>query len=192
MTPVSISPFALALKKIDEHPQQNRQTKITIEKISPEKKERYSSAYLTIKNGVVYLPSQAKVPGWLGYLIEPIYQSKLNLRDLTEIITKIITTPDKIISREEGDLLFLSGKKGKHPLQIATKSTSWRNLDQTSIGYSIQTINDETKWVLFLHNPEPKKRKLTDQYRLVFPISTPIEELVKIILKDVKKYPQVL
>jgi hypothetical protein len=187
MTPVS--PFAEALTKQVQAPKPTRQTKITVTRnAKPEVKTRYASAYLIIKDNTVFVPSNGKTSTGLSVDISPVYSIAINDQSLLGIIEKVLKSPRKKLTSEQSEELLRDRMKKTHPVLRATHSSSWRNLYKTAAFYSIQTIENETKWLLFLHNPNPQKNNSP----LEFPISTPLEELVKIILEDVKMYPHVL
>lgn len=106
---------------------------------------------------------------------------------LTQTIKAVIFVPPKNISPEEAEAIHSLVEKDEHPLIKATSSNSTRNLNNTSVHYRIQTNRDETEWVLSLN------KDIKGIYAsLPFPIETPMEKLVTVILDHVQQFPRVL
>lgn len=180
------NPFVQALKDTRSG---SGLTTIQYQKVEVKAEDQLSSAFIHIKNNRAVIPSIVEVEGRVFPSIfnDPILISPLTQSALSEAVKKVIFTSEEKITEGQARQLMQLGKKGKHPLLRATNSTSWRNLNKTAVFYSIQTNKDTTKWLLFL-NSDTKGKYREKQ----FPIETPLEELVKIILEDVKRYPHVL
>lgn len=189
MTPAS--PFANALAKHKLAPKPKTHAKITVTKIAPPVEiHRYHSAGLIIKDGFVFILSNGKSETGLRFSVDPVFTSLLLAEDVVKNVKKVVNSDYEKVTKEQVDKLLKAKTPKDSPTLRATHSSSWRNLGKTAVSYSIQPIDGETKWALFLHNP--KRNYLSSDDMLEFPISTPLEELVKIILEDVKKYPHVL
>lgn len=155
-----------------------------------EPKERIISADLFIKNNKAFIPTIAEVKDKYGsYLMAPVQTCSLDLKELSTELKKALYKEKILISPKQRDELLELKKKRKDPLLKILNSSSWRNLAQTSALYSIQPDKEETEWNIYLS--EFSKRGAYRKLRN-FPIDTPIEELVKFILDDVKKFPHVL
>jgi hypothetical protein len=182
----SISVFSQAIKKSNESPRDKSLTKITVTKLTKETKESKKSrtALILIKNGKAFLPTYAKdFNNSVGFWVDPVHVCQLDADQLVQIVSKVLNQDAVAISTDEGRTMVALEKKGKSPLLLATKSTSWRNLENTSLSYSIQLIDSGTKWMLSLHSP-----KKGDSKDIYFQIGTPIKELVKLILQDSQIY----
>jgi len=139
---------------------------------------------LIIKGGIAYIPTISENPYALNFWTTPIYQVPVT------DVKKIFETTQKILNQKKQDLvdredaeLFKAGQKGLHPIQLATKSKSWADLESNSRIYSIQILDDQRKWRVTLDNPLTK-----DVYNSRdFEIKRPLEEIVKIILEDAEK-----
>jgi len=189
MTPAS--PFANALAKQAQAPKPTTRAKITVTKIAqPVKVERYHSARIVIKDGIVFVLSNGKSETGLTFSIDPIYSSGLVVAQVLANVTKVINSEYIILTQEQVNRLLKAKTPKDSPTLRATHSSSWKNLRETAVFYSIHPTDSEAKWSLFLYNP--KRNYLSSDDETEFPISTPLEELVKIILEDVKKYPHVL
>ena len=183
------SPFANALAKHTHAPKPKTEAKITVTNIStPPPERRLASVRLLVKDGKVFIQSNGKSESGLKVTVEPIYECPLEVAAITGVVTQVAHTKYRVLSQEEVDHLLDPKNLKSSPILKATHSKSWRDLDRSAAFYSIQTIESETKWVVFFHNPTKKTAYISRK----FPISKPLMELVKIILEDVKKYPHVL
>jgi len=181
--------FATALKSQLQNFDEAKVSKTTI--IKPEKKTPKKSAYIIIKDGIFFVPFNGINYEGDSFLVEPIYSAPVHLEEALPLVEKVLNEEKKKISWGEAELLLNAKDTDQDELLRATKSKSRKSLEKTAAFYSIQSIKNNNTWMLFLHNPKSKE-KLDPDLMLEFPISTPIKELVKIILEDVKKYPQVL
>lgn len=141
---------------------------------------------IVIKNGRAFMPTNAETYDHVIFGIDPVYICELKADELLAVVSKVINQENRTLSMEEAKTQIELGKKRKSPILLATKSKSWLDLERTSAGYSIQTYDSGTKWVLFLHSS--KKGVYKDIY---FQITTPLRELVELILEDVKNYTDV-
>ncbi|MDQ5951207.1 MAG: hypothetical protein QG639_484 [Patescibacteria group bacterium] len=185
----STSVFSEAIKKNNNTHEQRSTSRVTVTTV-PRKHEqtiKSTNVWIVIKNGQAFIATNAETSDHVIFGIDPIYISKLIADELLTIVSKVINQENRTLSLEEAKSQIELGKKGKSPILLATKSTSWLDLERSSVGYSIQTYDGGTKWVLFLHSS--KKGVYKDTY---FQITTPLRELVELILEDVKKYPSVL
>lgn len=181
------SSFATALKKESTVPRSR--AKITIRNISPPPPvQRFASVYLVVKDGRAFIESNGKSESGLTVTTEPIFECPLELEAITTAVTQVAHAGYRLLSHEELDRLLNPKNPKNSPILKATRSTSWRSPKRSAAFYSIQTLDSETKWVVFLHNPTKKARYISQE----FPISTPFETLIEVILEDVKKYPYVL
>lgn len=179
------SHFAQALKEQVQNPHDRKQSKVSI--IHPEKMIPTKTAYIIIKDGIFFVPFNGVTYEGDSFLIEPIYSAPLRLKETVPLVEKVLNESKKMLSWDKAEQLLKAKDTDQDALLRATKSKSLKNLEKTAVFYSIQSIKDNTAWVLFLHNPKSKK-ELDPDLMLEFPIETPIEKLVKIILEDVKKY----
>ena len=188
-TMTSNSSFAKALVKHTHAPKPKTQAKVTVTSYQPQptKESEYADVRIVFKDGRAYFPSRGRDEQKLIWAIAPVFESPISLSSIVHIVEQIIYTPYTKLTDSEAKAIAAKKTMKTDPTLKATRSTSWRNLYKTTVTYSIQTINEDTDWLIVLHNPTKGKAN-----RIKLPIGTPLEELVKIILEDVKKYPHVL
>ncbi len=187
MTPSS--PFANALAKQAHAPKPKTQARITVTSYQPPptKDSEYADVRIVFKDGRAYFPSRGRDEQKLIWAIAPVFESPISLSSIVPIVEQIIYTPYTKLTDNEAKAIAARKTMKTDPTLKATRSTSWRNLYKTTVSYLIQTIDEDTEWLIVLHNPTKGKANC-----IKLPIGTPLEELVKIILEDLKKYPHVL
>lgn len=141
---------------------------------------------ITIYNKKAYIIVNAKVEGG-GYLqVEPCYISNLTLEEIIHNLNKVIVKGHP----KHPPLKPGFFKTYKDPLLNATKLKSWKAVAKESAAYTL--VWQEDKIILYLHALDEKGRFTTKQDRTMnFPIETDLKYIVKIILDDVKKIPNV-
>lgn len=192
------SQFATALKKQAQAPKPTR-AEITLTKTgSLEKIADRKVVNIIIKNGCAFIPNVVLVNDWNKILMtSPIYKFPLSVDRLIPTVDSFLHQQIPTVTHEEGMQIMALSDLNKHPLLLKTGCKNWEDLYANAAIYSIRTNeykskligNDKNrvKWTLTF------PRHTSNLYpSLNFPSSTPIEELVWIILEDVKKYRQML
>lgn len=172
---MTTNPFATALGSAISN---NSEQKITITKHHLKKEKKMQSVSITIRNATAYIPSMANTPDGYNVFVNPVYSSKIELNSLTHICEETLNKYQTDISEEAAKKIYQGKKPNDTPILQATGSSSYRDLEKNSIVYSIQRYEDD--WLLFI----PGKTKKDDSVRLVFPQTTPVKELVQIIVDD--------
>lgn len=190
-----ISLFALAMQDQRRTPNKPKRSRLTVDKTEEMKKiAKRKIIYIIIKNNCAFIPHIAFVSDWNKFVMTaPIMEFPLSSSSLTPIVDKFLHQQVPVISHEEGMQVNMMSDLNRHPLQLATGSKNWEELYLSTAIYSIGTIENESlgiignvhqnRWVLAF--PKPTKNLYPS---LEFPTSTPIEELIWVILEDCKKH----
>ncbi len=190
---VTLSELAQALVSTNGKNHKRKKTKIITTRITNITEHRAPETFLSvdliIKNNTLYVPSNGQSPNKILFDIDPIYSSPLVLGEIVKNIEKFLNQPVRELSDEETLKLLKAKSKKNIPLLRATDSSTLKDLDKTAIYYSIETRNNGSEWVVFLNNP--KEKYFTHELSVTFPIETPLEKLVQVVLTDAKKYPHV-
>lgn len=193
------SPFATALVKHAQAPKPKTRSEITITKTGSLKKiADRKVVHIIIKNGCAFIPNVVLVNDWNKILMtSPIHDLPLSVNQLISTIDGFLHQQIPIVSHEEGMRIMALSDSNTHPLLLKTGCKNWEDLYTSAAIYSIHTQEDASKLIGDVRSPIrwtlTFPRQTTNPYpSLDFPTSTPIEELVWIILEDVKKYPHLL
>lgn len=140
-----------------------------------------------IWKGKAYVPIQDKYESGLYVDSEPVYVVALKHEEMTRAIQVVKDIGHRIIPNPKSREEFIDRKD---PILSATGARSWRKLAKEGAGYSIgwtavhvridmSRLDRKGIW----ENDPDKKR--------ILPPDTSIEEIVEIILEDVKTRPEV-
>lgn len=118
---------------------------------------------------------------------EPVYVVALSKEELVKAVRAVKDAGHKIIPRPKSREEFLARKD---PVLATTGAKSWKNLAKTGASYTIDWALDKIqldmsrldKKGMWEYDPEKKR---------LFPPDTSIEEIVEIILEDVKTRPEI-
>lgn len=181
---MTTNPFATALGTSSSN---NSGPKITITKHHLKKKKKMQNdVYLVFVPGKVLIPTTVLTNEGLSWISPPIYRSKPNIADLVEVVKKERHKEKQTIT--DAEHAIISKKSNLQPILKELKISTIKQLDAMSAWYSMYWSEKEQQIHLRLHQPERNK----DITRLAFPYETPVEQLVSIVLEDVKKYSYVL
>jgi len=137
-------------------------------------------------HGKAYLPVQARLESGMWMDLEPVYIADLNTKDLLLAIEKVLAAghprlPDP--TREEM-------RQRKDPILKATKAHSWKELARTGAAYSISWTGEEI--TVYMSRLDKKGRWEYDPEKTrAFPPETPLEEIVAVILEDIRSRSEV-
>ncbi len=187
-----LSKFAQAFGSSNVSKDARKKSKMTITTIPQPEEESFvsKSIIFTICNGKAYFPTKATGIDGFRFDIEPIHISSLEKGDISKNIKRAIEHTPNRISDEESLKLLHSKKPKDQPILRVTDSSSFLNLKRKSISYCVSIQNNGTEWKILFHNP--KENFFSSDLAQTFPIDTPIEKLVEVILEDSKKYPHAL
>lgn len=137
--------------------------------------------------GRAYLPTQGQFTSGIFVNIDPVYVVNLNKKDITEAIKAVkdsgyIRLPSPK-TREEFRAL-------RDTVIVATGARSWKQLARTGAAYTVGWTGMETR--IDMSRLDKKGRWENDPNKVrILPPDTPLEEIVEIILEDIKTRSEV-
>ncbi len=147
----------------------------------------YRGVGITIWKARAYLPSYAQHKHGTIIQVEPVYISDLNEKELVKSVKKVLSSEMKVLptpTKEEW-------KKRKDPLLAATGAKSWLELARKGGAYGIEWIPQGIR--LDILRVDKKGRWEIDPAKVqIFKIDTPIDEIIKVILEDIRSKPHLL
>jgi hypothetical protein len=142
---------------------------------------------IVVYRGKAYLPVRARFESGIWTGIEPVLAAELNAEDLVAAIEKVIAAGHPVLpdpTREEW-------QKQRDPILAATKARSWKALARNGATFSIYQEDGEIE--VDMSYTDKKGRWQFDPEKVRrFPQHTPLEEIVAVILEDVRSRPEVL
>jgi hypothetical protein len=136
--------------------------------------------------GRAYVPAQAQFESGIFVDVEPVYIAALVTDEMTQAVQAVkdaghIRLPDPE-TREE----FL---RRKDPVLAATKARSWKELAQKGASYTVGWTENEVR--IDMSRLDKKGRWEYDPAKVrILPPNTALEEIVEIILEDIKTRPE--
>lgn len=145
---------------------------------------KYPGVGVIIWNERAYIPSTVECYSGIVIQVEPVYSVDLNVSEISKYIQKVLSSLDQ--QARIPDPTRDEWKRRKDPVLAATKAKSWKNLAQAGHGYGIGwlekairlTVNQRDKKGRWEINPEKTR---------LFPLGTPLEDIVATILDDYMK-----
>lgn len=142
---------------------------------------------IDVWRGKSYLPTQAKFESGIFVDTEPVHVADLIVDSLVQAIQAAKDAGHELLpdprTREE----FLARKS---PVLKATGARSWKHLAQRGANYSIGWTENEVR--IDMSRLDKKGRWEYDPNKVrTLPPDTPLEEIVEIILEDLKTRPEV-
>lgn len=134
-----------------------------------------------------YLPVLARLESGMGVLTEPVFTAELKVDKLVAAIKKVIearqqTLPDP--TREEW-------QKRQDPVLAATRARSWKALARNGASYGIEQTDNTIRVDMSYTDKKGRWQNDPEKVRL-FSKDTSLEEVVEVILADVRSRPEVL
>lgn len=136
--------------------------------------------------GKAYLPVQAQFESGVFVDIEPVYVTGLSLEELLSAVRKVLAAghprlPDP--TREEM-------QQRRDPVLAATKARSWKELARTGAAYTIGWTDKEIR--MDMSRLDRKGRWEYDPKKMrTFPPDSPLQDVVAVILEDVRARQEV-
>jgi hypothetical protein len=146
-----------------------------------------SSVSIDIRYGKAYVPVKAIFGTGTFVITTPIYVADLTLEGLTDAVEKARSHGHPRPPESAWDDLV----GAKSPLLKATKARSWRELYRTGVSYTIYWSGQNQEVRVYMPHPDrphdPAKHR-----RVTLPITTPLKEIITLILEDVRSRPELL
>jgi hypothetical protein len=131
--------------------------------------------------GKAYLPVQARTELGVWMDTEPVYVADVTTEELLSAVQKILMAGHLQVphpTREEW-------RRHKDPVLTATGARNWKELARTGASYSIRW-NDEGIRVSMSRLDKDGKWEFDPEKLRVFPPNTALEDIVAVILEDVR------
>lgn len=138
---------------------------------------------IDVYRGKAYLPAQAVFESGIWVDVEPVLTVTLDVGDLTTAASEILAKGHPILP----DLPREEWQQRKDPILAATKARSWKALARNGASYSISQQKDNGEIRLDMSYTDERGRWQFDPGKVrTFPQDTPLAEIVKVILEDVR------
>jgi hypothetical protein len=149
---------------------------------------KQSSVAIFVRYSKVYLPTQ----GWsdkYGFVsIGPVYCASLSQEELVATAEKILAAGHPRVS--EGEVMTLDSPK-KSPILQMMRARSWAELSRTGAAYDIRWTVDEIRINMTKRDPAARW-EYDSEKRRVLPRTTPLREIITLVLEDVQSRPELL
>jgi hypothetical protein len=136
--------------------------------------------------GKAYLPVQARIEAgmWMG--IEPVYVVGLNAKELVSAIKKVLAAGHPRLPNPTREEM----RQRKDPVLAAAKARNWKELARTGASYTV-SWTDERIRVEVSRLDKKGRWEYDPEKRRIFPPDTPLQEIVAVILEDIRARPDV-
>lgn len=134
-----------------------------------------------------YIPVQDQYESGIFVGTEPVYITPLNIAEMTKAIQAVKEAGHKKIPDPKTREEFL---ERKDPILAATGARSWKQLAKTGASYTIGWTEKEVRIDMSHLNKKGVWEYDLDKVKILQP-DTPIEQIVEIILEDLKTRPEV-
>ena len=141
---------------------------------------------ISVWRGKAYLPVEARIESGMWMDVEPVYTAGLNAEELLSAIEKVLAAghprlPDP--TREEM-------RQRKDPVLRAARGRSWKELARTGASYTVGWTDKEIQ--VTMSRLDKKGRWEYDPDKMhTFPVDTPLQDIVDVILEDIQSRPEV-
>ena len=150
-------------------------------------------AFIIVWRGKAYLPCQAQTEAGYYMNVEPVYVAGLNAEELLSAIQKVLGAELPRVPTPTREEWKRQMSRTVDPVLKATKARRWKELTETGASYLIWWIDKDKEIRVEMSRPceksgwwesDPGKRR-------IFPPDTPLEEIVAVILEDIRSRPEV-
>lgn len=137
--------------------------------------------------GKAYLPAHGQCKSGIYVVMEPVYVAELDLDALVAatrdiMATEIVSLPD--FTRDEW-------RKRPDTLLKATKAHSWKELARTGATYGIDWTEQRIHVDMSYRDKQGRWQNDPAKVRIL-PPDTPLEDVISVILADIRTRPEVL
>lgn len=140
-----------------------------------------------IYRGRAYLPTQAIFESGIWVDMQPVLTSALNAEELVAAIMKVIEAGHPTLPEPTPK----EWQRRKDPVLAATKARSWKALAREGAAYAVQVTDNEIR-VDMSYTDQKGRWRFSNEKARIFALDTPLTEVAKAILEDVRSRPEVL
>jgi len=149
---------------------------------------KVSLVVVYVWKGRAYIPIQAQYESGIFVGIEPVIIASLNIEEMAEAVRAVKDAGHKRLPDPKTREEFLARKD---PVLEATHARSWKQLAKTGASYTIGWTENEVR--IDMSRLDKKGRWEYDLEKArILPSDTPIDQIVEIILEDLKARPEAL
>lgn len=136
--------------------------------------------------GKAYLPVQGQFESGIYVDLEPVYVAELTLDGLMAAVQKVVAAGIPRLPEPTEE----EWRKRKSPILTATKARNWKELARAGASYDI--VWRETQIRVNMSRLDKQGRWEFDPTKVrIFPPDTPLEEIIAVILADIRTRPEV-
>ena len=119
--------------------------------------------------------------------IEPVYVADTDVEDLKSSVEKVLAFGHPLLPNPTQEEM----KRLKSPLLSATEARSWKELAQTGASYGIDWTDKHIRVDMSYRDKQGRWQNDPAKVR-IFPPDTPLEDVIAVILADIRTRPEVL
>jgi len=144
------------------------------------------SVDIVVWRGKAYCPALGRFPSGIYAAIEPVYEAELELDSLIAAAEKILALGISHLPEVTAE----EWRKRKSPILKATKARSWRELGRTGASYGISWTEQHIRVDMSYRDKQGRWQNDPAKVR-IFPLDTPLEDVMAVILADIRTRPEV-
>lgn len=136
--------------------------------------------------GKAYLPVQAQFESGVFVDVEPVYVTGLSMEELLSSVKKVLAAGHPRLPNPTREEM----QQRKDPVLAVTKARNWKELARTGASYTIGWTDEQIR--VDMSRLDRKGRWEYDPEKMhTFPPDTPLQEILTVILEDIRSRPQV-
>lgn len=143
------------------------------------------SVSIVVWQGKAYLPCQARIEAGMWMDVEPVYVSDIDLDSLQVSVEKVLSFGHPLLPTPTQEDV----KRMKSPLLVATKARSWKDLARAGASYGIDWTDQHIRVDISYRDKQGRWQNDPAKVR-TFPLDTPLEEVLTVILEDIRSRPE--
>lgn len=137
--------------------------------------------------GKAYLPVQAQLESGVFMDIEPVYTAELNAEELLAAVEKVLAAGHPRRPHPTWEEM----RRRKDPVLAATGARNWKELARSGASYDIEWTGKEI--IVNISRLDKQGRWEWDPVkRRIFPPDTPLQDIIAIILEDIRSRPELV
>jgi len=143
------------------------------------------SVSIVIWQGKAYVPGQARIEAGMWMDVEPVYVSEIELGSLKVAVEKVLSFGHPLLPTPTQEDI----KRMKSPLLAATKARSWKDLARAGASYGVDWTDQHVRVDMSYRDKQGRWQNDPAKVR-TFPLDTPLEEVLAVILEDIRSRPE--
>jgi hypothetical protein len=146
-----------------------------------------NSVGIVVWRGKAYFPAQGRFPSGIYADIEPVYVAEPESGDLIAAAEKILALGISHLPEVTAE----EWRKRSDPILKVTKARSWKELGRTGASYGIAWTDQHIRVDMSFRDKQGRWQN--DPAKVcILPSDTPLEDIIGVILADIRTRPEVL